>query len=144
MAARNAGGVLGLILLGTVARRIDPERLLPAVCVGFGGALVIFSMSTSYPLSLLLMGLVGTAWGSVDALLPTVLQQNVEEGERGAAVGIWNLSRGFGPLGEIEIGALGALIGVAATQAINGVVFATIVIVAMWLYRRHPASGATP
>ena len=66
------------------------------------------------------------AWGSVDALLPTVLQQNVGDMDRGAAVGIWNLSRGFGPLGQLEIGALATIIGVAATQALNGLILSLI------------------
>lgn len=137
VAARNAGGVVGLLLLGSVARRVRPERLLPLICVGFGLALTVFSFSTSYLVSLALMGMVGVAWGSVDALLPTVLQQNVDDSERGAAVGVWNLSRGFGPLGQLEIGALAATIGVAATQAINGLAFAATVIIVMLVYRRY-------
>ena len=137
VAARNAGGVVGLLLLGSVARWVRPARLLPLICVGFGLALTAFSFSTSYLLSLALMGMVGIAWGSVDALLPTVLQQNVDDSERGAAVGVWNLSRGFGPLGQLEIGALATTIGVAATQAINGLAFAATVIIVMLVYRRH-------
>jgi len=96
-----------------------------------------FSFSTSYLLSLALMGMVGLAWGSVDALLPTVLQQNVGDMDRGAAVGIWNLSRGFGPLGQLEIGALATIIGVAATQALNGLIFAVTVSIVMLAYRRR-------
>jgi len=137
VAARNAGAVVGLLLLGSVAHRVRPERLLPLICVGFGLALTAFSFSTSYLLSLALMSIVGIAWGSVDALLPTVLQQNVDDSERGAAVGVWNLSRGFGPLGQLEIGALAATIGVAATQAINGLAFAATVIMVMVVYRRQ-------
>ena len=137
VAARNAGAVVGVLLLGSVARRVRPDRLLPLICVGFGLGLVAFSFSTSYLLSLALMGMVGIASGSVDALLPTVLQQNVDDAERGAAVGVWNLSRGFGPLGQLEIGALAATIGVAATQAINGLAFAATVVIVTLIYRRQ-------
>ena len=142
VAARNAGAVVGVLLLGSVARRVCPDRLLPLICVGFGLGLVAFSFSTSYLLSLALMGMVGIAWGSVDALLPTVLQQNVDDAERGAAVGVWNLSRGFGPLGQLEIGALAATIGVAATQAINGLAFAATVVIVTLIYRRAQVDGA--
>jgi len=135
VAARNAGGVVGVLLLGSVARRVRPERLLPLICIGFGIGLMAFSFSTSYLLSLALMGMVGVAWGSVDALLPTVLQQNVGNMDRGAAVGVWNLSRGFGPLGQLEIGALATIIGVAATQALNGLTFAVTVSIVMLAYR---------
>ena len=141
MAARNAGGVVGLLLLGSVARRVRPDRLLPIICVGFGLALVLFSFSTSYPLSLGLIALVGVAWATLDAVLPTVMQQSVADTDRGAVVGVWNLSRGFGPIGELEIGALATVIGVAATQAINGATFALIVLAGVWLQRRHHASA---
>jgi len=103
---------------------------------------VAFSMSTSYLLSLLLMGLVGIAWAGVDALLPTALQQNVDDSDRGAVMGIWNLSRGVGPLGQLEIGALAAIIGVAAAQAFNGALFAVIVILAMVALRRQRTRAA--
>ena len=83
------------------------------------------------------MGMVGVAWGSVDALLPTVLQQNVGNMDRGAAVGVWNLSRGFGPLGQLEIGVLATIIGVAATQALNGLTFAVTVSIVMLAHRRR-------
>ncbi len=142
VAVRNGGGVLGAIVLGAAARRVRADRLLPIVSVFFGIMLVAFSMSTSYLLSLLLMGLVGIAWAGVDALLPTALQQNVDDSDRGAVMGIWNLSRGVGPLGQLEIGALAAIIGVAAEQAFNGALFAVIVILAMVALRRQRTRAA--
>ena len=142
VAVRNGGGVLGAIMLGAAARRVRADRLLPIVSVFFGIMLVVFSMSTSYLLSLLLMGLVGIAWAGVDALLPTALQQNVDDSDRGAVVGIWNLSRGVGPLGQLEIGTLAAVTGVAAAQALNGAFFAVIVIVAMAVLRRQQTRAA--
>ena len=143
VAVRNGGGVIGLLLLGSVARRVRADRLLPVVCVFFGVALLVFSMSTSYPLSLVLMGLVGIAWASLDALLPTALQQNVDDRDRGAVIGVWNLSRGVGPLAQLEIGALVTTIGVAATQAVNGALFAIIVILVTVYFRRRQ-SGSAP
>lgn len=142
VAARNAGGVVGLLVLGSVSHYIRADRLLAIVCLGFGGGLVLFAASTSYAISLGLIALVGVAWASLDALLPTVMQQNVADSDRGAAVGVWNLSRGFGPLGELEIGALATVIGVAATQAVNGVAFALIVIAVLWWQRRQSAVPA--
>ena len=141
VAARNAGGVVGLLLLGTVARQVRPARLLPVVCVSFGLGLAVFAFSTSYLLSLGLIALVGVTWASLDSLLPTVLQQNVADSERGAVVGVWNLSRGFGPFGQIGIGALAAAIGVAAAQAASGLAFVAIVVVVTLVYRRQTGGG---
>jgi MFS family permease len=142
VAARNAGGVVGLLLLGSISSRVRPERLLPIVCVSFGLGLVLFSTSESYVVSIGLIAFVGVAWASLDALLPTVMQQNVADSDRGAAVGVWNLSRGFGPLGELEIGALAMVLGVAVTQAINGATFAIVVLVVLWWQRRQSTASA--
>lgn len=142
VAVRNAGGVLGAIALAAAARRVRADRLLLVVSLFFGIMLVAFSMSTSYFLSLLLMSLVGVAWAGVDALLPTALQQNVDDSDRGAVMGIWNLSRGVGPLGQLEIGALAAVIGVATAQALNGGIFAVIVVLAMVALRRQRRRAA--
>jgi len=116
--------------------------LLPIVCVSFGLGLVLFSTSESYVVSIGLIAFVGVAWASLDALLPTVMQQNVADSDRGAAVGVWNLSRGFGPLGELEIGALAMVLGVAVTQAINGATFAIVVLVVLWWQRRQSTASA--
>ena len=43
VAARNAGGVVGVLLLGSVARRVRPARLLQMICIGFGLGLMAFS-----------------------------------------------------------------------------------------------------
>ncbi len=75
--------------------------------------------------------------------------QNVDDSDRGAVVGVWNLARGIGPLGQVEIGALATTIGVAATQAVNGGLFAVIVILLTLVFRRQQmsiaaADGHTP
>lgn len=137
VAVRNGGGVIGLLLLATLGRRHRPDRLLLTICITFGGGLTLFAAASSYSLALLTIALVGAAWASVDALLPTVLQQQVTDSQRGAVVGIWNLGRGFGPAGQLEIGLLGATIGVVATQAVNGVAFAAVALVAAVLHRRR-------
>lgn len=52
-----------------------------------------------------------------------------------AAVGIWNLSRGAGPLGSVEIGAVAAAIGTPMAQMINAGVLLIVVAAAAWLQR---------
>jgi len=77
-------------------------------------------------------------WASVDSLLPTLVQFCVGDDKRGAAVGVWNLSRGMGPLGHLEVGVLAGALGVSLTLTINGVsVFLIVFLIALYARRKH-------
>jgi sugar phosphate permease len=79
--------------------------------------------------------IIGMMWASVDSLLPTLLQYSVPDEERGASVGVWNLSRGLGPLGHLEVGALAGAIGASLALTINGGLIIIIIALIILLYR---------
>ena len=106
------------------------------MAAGFAIALIALSTTRSMLSAGTIILFVGAAWAVLDSLLPTALQFNVANEHRGASVGIWNLSRGFAPIGQIEIGWLAAGIGAAAAQAANGAVFLAVVAVAGWMFWR--------
>ncbi len=138
----NAGGIAGLLLLG-IAHRIKPDKAVFLVAAGFAIGLVAFSSTRSMLAAGTVILFVGAAWAVLDSLLPTALQLGVPNEQRGAAVGIWNLSRGFGPIGHLEIGALAAIIGVAPTQTANGLLFLAVVAAAGWIYLRVSRRAST-
>ena len=140
----GAGGIVALLLLG-VAHRINPNKAVFLVAAGFAIGLIVFSTARSMLAAGTVILFVGAAWAVLDSLLPTALQLNVANEHRGASVGIWNLSRGFAPIGHLEIGALAAVIGVATAQVINGLLFLAVVAAAGWIYSRvsRPA-GSRP
>ena len=138
----NAGGIAGLLLLG-IAHRVKPDKAVFLVAAGFAIGLVAFSSTRSMLAAGTVILFVGAAWAVLDSLLPTALQLSVPNEQRGAAVGIWNLSRGFGPIGHLEIGALAAVIGVATTQAANGLLFLAVVAAAGWIYLRVGRRAST-
>lgn len=141
VALLNGGGVLGITVLAAMGRDLrNPERILILVCIGFGVGLAVFAVANSLAVATAVIIIVGAAWATIDTLLPAVMQLRVSDKHRGAAVGAWNLSRGFGPLGQLEIGALAALLGVVATQAINGLAFAAIATVCLLAYRSFESS----
>jgi len=111
----NAGCIVALLLVG-VAHRSNPARAVFLVAAGFAVGLMVFSTTRSMLAAGTVILFVGAAWAVLDSLLPTALQLNVANEHRGASVGIWNLSRGFAPLGHLEIGALAAAIGGAASR----------------------------
>jgi hypothetical protein len=121
-AVRNVGSVMGLLVLASISRQLYRGPLVLWLGAVFGLGLVAFSAAPTYLMALLLLGVVGAIWASVDSLLPALLQYGVRDDERGAAVGVWNFSRGLGPLGHLEIGALAAALGAPLAQGINGAI----------------------
>ena len=66
---------------------------------------------------------------SLDTLSQSLLQRNVDDSERGSAMGIWFFAIGFGPLGLVGIGAAATVIGAPAALAINGVLLVSFALV---------------
>jgi predicted MFS family arabinose efflux permease len=136
IATRNAGGVFGLLILATVSRAIIPARRTLFAAAAFGLALMVFSTTTLYAAALGIIFFVGIAWAQLDSLLPAVMQLGVEDDRRGSATSIWSIARGLGPAGQLEIGGLATLIGVAPTLALNGGIVMLIAL-SMYAYLFH-------
>jgi MFS family permease len=134
-AVRNAGSVIGLLVLASISRQLYRGPLVLWLGAIFGLGLIAFSAAPTYLIALLLMGVIGAIWASVDSLLPALLQYGVRDDERGAAVGVWNFSRGLGPLGHLEIGALAAALGAPLALGINGAILFLIMGSFTLLYR---------
>ena len=56
-----------------------------------------------------------------DATQHILLQLNVAEQQRGRAMGIWQLSIGFGPVGHVMLGFMAASFGPFVALTINGI-----------------------
>jgi MFS family permease len=123
---RGVGGILGLLVLARLGIRERGGRLLILTTVGSGSALLLFALSTSFALSLLLIAFVGMCWGALDTLGQSLIQKAVHDSERGAAMGIWFFSIGFGPFGHLGLGAAATVIGGPVALAIDGVILAGI------------------
>ena len=126
--ARNIGAITVLLFLARVGvgRSRGGRRLLLATAA-LGLGLTTFALSGSFALSFVLLIVVGGAMAGLDTLGQSQLQRNVDDAERGSAVGIWFFAIGFGPLGLVGLGAAANAIGAPAALAISGtllVVFA--------------------
>ena len=74
----------------------------------------------------------------------TLLQAEVPDEMRGRAMGAWVFAIGFGWVGHLELGALGALIGVQWALAINGsLVIAAAILGALAVSRSHRTLSPT-
>lgn len=132
MAARSLGGVLGLAWLATIGSNRRAGWLILSVTGAFGATLVAFALSGSFAISTIVMFMSGAVAGPLDTLGQTLLQRTAPDQERGAAMGVWVFSIGFGPIGFLMLGAAASWIGAPVVQTICGIV---LIIVALAMAR---------
>ena len=120
MAVRSAGGTLGLLLLSRFGAEGRSGLVFVVGAAAFGLALLLFAVSPFYALALVLLGLSGLCASIMDTLGQTLMQRNADEHERGAAMGLWVFSIGFGPVGHLTLGAAASAVGAPLAQAVSG------------------------
>jgi MFS family permease len=128
-AAPSIGGLLGGFLFSAVQKVKRQGYVLIIAVIVYGIATVLFGLSTSFLLSLFLMGVVGAA-DMVSSVIRSTLRQVVTpDNLRGRMVSINMMFYLGGPqLGEVESGLFASLIGTPATVVVGGIatVFATV------------------
>ena len=120
-AAQSLGGLISTLILTIKSRYQAKGRLILVLYLLFGVALLLFAQSSSYLFSLIAIFLTGGVAAVFDAVQHIMLQLNVSEQQRGRAMGIWQLSIGFGPIGHILLGFTASTIGPTMALTINGV-----------------------
>ena len=119
-AVQALGGLLAALFLAGLGDFRHKGRLILGIFLLFGVSLLLFSRSPWYALSLALLGLVGAMAAGFDTMQHTMLQLNVADEQRGRAMGIWQLSIGFGPVGSLAAGTVAACLGAPLALSING------------------------
>ncbi|MBV9602731.1 MAG: MFS transporter [Chloroflexi bacterium] len=119
-AATSLGGALGLVTLALVPGRIRRQPILGLVFVAFGVSILVVAPSHSMQVAAAALLVTGACAASFDVLQQTLMQLAVPEAHRGRAVGLWVLSIGSAPVGNLEMGAVVAAFGAPAALAING------------------------
>jgi hypothetical protein len=118
-AARSVGGIVGLLasMRGAAA---GGGALFLAVIAGFGVSLIGLG-AAPYVVGfagVVLVLIVANALGALtDLLAQSLLQLTSPPGRAGGA---WVVAIGLAPLGQLQIGALGSLVGVSAALAASG------------------------
>jgi len=115
------GGLIATLALASLGNYKHKGWLILGIFLSFGLFLVLFAQSPWYLVSLVFMGIVGAMAAGFDAMQHIMLQLNVAEEQRGRAMGIWQLSIGFGPVGHLMIGAIAGLLGAPLALSINGI-----------------------
>ena len=122
MGAAGVGSIISALSLAARSSVRGLYRVLPAVAAVCGCALIGFSFSRIYALSLVLMAVVGFGMMQVTAASNTVLQTIVEDDKRARVMSYFMMAfMGAGPFGSLLAGALAPIIGAPGTVVLSGV-----------------------
>jgi MFS family permease len=117
-----AGSVFAALLLGWGKYPFGKGKLLFGSILGFGLALVLFAVSSFYPLSLAIMFIIGAVSQSYRIVERVIIQETVPEQMRGRILGIVMMDSGLVPLGTLFIGSLAEYAGPIVALGFMGLV----------------------
>lgn len=126
-AFRSGGGLLSGLAMASLGDFKHKGKLLMAMFLMFGVGLILYANAPIYALALIFIGVVGISASGHDAMSQILLQLNVDEEQRGRAMGIWQLSIGFGVVGSMALGTLAEAYGAVFAQSLFGGIMIVIV-----------------
>ena len=130
-AAPAAGATLTAIFFSIRPLRTNVGVKMLSAVVVFGAATAIFGFSTFYPLSLLLLALLGAADMISVFIRNSLVQLNTPDTMRGRVSAVSGLAiSASNELGELQSGLAAGLLGAAGAVAFGGV--GAIVVTAIW------------
>ena len=132
--ARGLGSLITALGIAAMAHKLRKGRAMSAAAIAFPVGIVLFSLTRSLPLSLLMLFCVGAANILVVNLANSLVQNLVDDSVRGRVMGIYTLSFfGFMPIGAILAGSVAAVVGVPVTVALGGLCFLVCALVVILL-----------
>ncbi|MEO5884039.1 MAG: MFS transporter [Candidatus Limnocylindrales bacterium] len=136
-------GALGAAVGLVVAGKPRPSRIAAGAVV-LGVASLALAVSTSFPISLLLMIPVGAGGIAMAATANAVIQLNVPDGLRGRVMSVYTTVFAASiPIGGLAAGALASTIGILQTVAVGGALsLATGLLAIVWWRRIQAGSRA--
>jgi predicted MFS family arabinose efflux permease len=135
MSSSGLGALIAALVLAGLGDFKHKGKLLILSSLIFSLALILFSLSRFYLLSIIALILIG--WGSVTAIaiINTLLQTIVGDEFRGRVMSVFMFTfAGFMPFGNLIAGALSQGLGVSFTVMASGIVCAIFFIIVNILY----------
>jgi MFS family permease len=122
MGAVGTGALISGLSLAVRKSVIGLDRMLPIAAALLGGGLILFAMSRTLWVSMILMLITGFGMMQVATGSNTIIQTIVPEDKRGRAMSYYTMAFvGMAPFGSLLAGSLAHLIGAPLTLVINGV-----------------------
>lgn len=133
--AAGCGALLAAVFLSVYRGREELNRVIVCAALISAAALLTFALSTSLPLSLLAMLVLGFGISTSNIGTNILLQGHPPESLRGRVVSLYTSTRfGFDAIGGLLAGLLAAQVGGPATLAGGGLILLTY---CLWLIRRR-------
>src|SRR6185503_12737320 len=140
MTASGCGALAGAFYLASRRTVLGLGRVIAIAACAFGLGLLLFSLSRSTLLSMLVLPIAGAGMMVTMASTNTVLQTIVEERLRGRVMAFYAMAfLGTAPIGSLLAGVLAARIGASMTVLLGG---AACIVAAAWFTRALPALRA--
>ncbi|MGH2604587.1 MAG: MFS transporter, partial [Dehalococcoidia bacterium] len=131
MAAPGAGTLLGAVVIGALGDVRRKGVVFIVAMLAFSGVLVVFTLSRSLVLSLVLLALAGAATLTFSSMLMTILQLSAPGPMRGRVMSFVTVTmQGFAPLGALLTGAIATAAGTPRAVALSAVVVAIAAVIA--------------
>ena len=135
-AGEPLGSVLGGLLLARRTPRGDPVALMLAGSALFTGSLLLVPLMPAYGLACLLLVIGGMGLALFSNVQTTLVLAGVPAALRSRQLGLITVSIGFGPVGQVIIGALSAGVGAGAAVVISAAAGLASLVAAALLHRR--------
>ena len=136
MGAAGLGALAGALFLASRETVLKLGRIIPAAAAIFGIGLIALSMTKYFPVSLLLMIIIGLGLMLHTAASNTILQTITDDDKRGRVMSFYSLAiMGTAPFGSLLAGSLAKIVGTPFTILIGGI---SCIIAAFFFYRKLP------
>jgi Bacterial protein of unknown function (DUF894). len=122
MAATGVGALISAIHLASRRSILGLEKMIPLAASVFGLGLVAFSLSRSFPLSVVLMVITGSGMMMQTASSNTILQTIADDDKRGRVMSFYTMAvMGTAPFGSLMAGSMASLISAPGTLIFGGI-----------------------
>ncbi|MBM4297531.1 MAG: MFS transporter, partial [Deltaproteobacteria bacterium] len=123
LTSMGVGALFSSVLVASLGDRMPRGLFMIGGVALYGIVVVIFALSTWYPLSILAMFIIGLCHVTSHALIQTVIQSYSPPEFRGRTMAIFHMTQVILVVGAMFVGALAALIGApwaASSMALAG------------------------
>jgi MFS family permease len=137
MSASGFGALLGALFLARLGDFRTKGKFLVISSFVFSVALVMFSLSRAYLLSLIFLFFIGASSVAAIALVNTILQVSIPDDFRGRVMSVFMLTfAGLMPFGNLIAGGLAHILGVTTTVMASGIICGGFFLIINIIYPR--------
>jgi len=135
-AARQAGGIVAMLGVSRLSQLGGLTSIFVTALGVFGAGVAALGLAPGFGSVLLVLTMVNAVGATCDVLGQSLMQQAVPPALRGRASGAWVVAIGVGPVGQFQIGALVAALGVGAALGASGMALVAVAVGARLMMAR--------